>query len=227
MTAQPEQGAPRKQGKRMSYRTKLIAGSVIAGIGVLSAGGVAFALWNAETHISGGAIGAGDFDLSYGEGSWSQITPDVNSPAGGTLSGGTAGFISMPGDMVELRIPVETTLRGENLNAGMNVDAGTGANHDLDRGVIAASYRVEDADQQAASDEAELGVPVTVTGLVGSNAGVTSSWTVVVTISVLGDYRWTDTEPMLDLDKWSVGGINVTLEQLRSGDGFIAERTAR
>lgn len=204
----------------MSYRTQLIAGASIAAVGLLATGGAAYALWNAQDSYTGGKIAAGDLNLSYGEGTWAQITPEVAVPAAGTLAGGTAGFNSMPGDIVEIRVPLTTVLQGDNLNAQMNVEMGSGAEQDIENGIIAATYVVENDASEPASEEAELGEPVSVAGLTGDNAGVTANWTVVVTINVLGDYRWTDNEPLTDLDKWSVDGINVTLEQIRSGDGY-------
>lgn len=217
----PALRATRERISGASYRTKLIAGISIAAIGVLASGSMAYALWNADATVSGGTITAGEFDLVYGSGSWSQVTPGVTNPAGGALADGTDGFHSMPGDVVEIRIPLTTTLRGDNLAAAMNVAMGAGAAQDLEDGVIAATYRVEDVAQDPASEEAELGTPVQVAGLVGSNDGVTSSWTVVVTVSVLGDYRWSDAAPLLNLDDWTVDGISVTLEQVRAGDDFV------
>ena len=204
----------------MSYRTQLIAGATIAAVGLLATGGTAYALWNAQDNFAGGRIAAGDLNLSYGEGTWAQVTPEVADPATGTLAGGTAGFNSMPGDIVEIRVPLTTVLQGDNLNARMNVEMGSGAEQSIADGTLAATYIVENAQSEPASEEAELGEPVSVAGLTGSNAGVTANWTVVVTIQVLGDYRWTDKAPLDDLDKWSVDGINVTLEQIRSGDGY-------
>lgn len=213
-----------KRVSGLSYRTRLLIGASIAGIGVLAAGATAYALWSAQDTVSGATIEAGDLDLAYGVGTWQQITEGVAAPAGGPLSEGTSGFHSMPGDAIEVRLPLTTTLRGDNLNAMMNVDMGAGSAQDLEDGVISAVYYVENADQESASEEAEPGTPVHVEGLVGSNDGVTASWTVVVTVSVLGDYRWTDAAPITDLDSWSLDGIDVTLEQTRSGAGFETER---
>lgn len=208
----------------LKYRTQLIIGVSIVALGVLAVGATAYALWASQDSVSGGTIDAGDLDLAYGIGTWQQITEGVAAPAGGPLSGGAAGFNSMPGDVIEVRLPLTTTLRGDNLNALMNVDMGAGSAPDLEDGVISAVYRVENSDKEPASEEAEPGTPVRVAGLVGSNDGVTATWTVVVTVSVLGDYRWTDVAPITDLDSWALDGIDVTLQQTRSGDGFETER---
>ncbi|WP_125098192.1 hypothetical protein [Leucobacter chromiireducens] len=208
----------------MKYRTQLIAGASLAAVGVIAAAGMAVALWKAEASFSGGAVTAGDLNVVTGAGTWEQITPGVTAPAHGTLSGGTAGFHSMPGDVIEISVPITTTMRGDNLNAALAVDTGAGATSDIEAGNISASYRIEDgAGAQVApvTGEAQLGTPVRVPGLESSNAGVTADWTVVVTVSVLGDYRWTAEQPLLDLASWSVDGIDVELQQVREGAGFV------
>ncbi|RZT66645.1 hypothetical protein [Leucobacter luti] len=208
----------------MRYRTKLIAGASLAAVGVVAAASMAVALWNADSTFSGGTVSSGDLNVATSEGSWEQVTPGVTAPESGTLSGGTAGFNTMPGDVIEISVPITTTLQGENLNAELAVDTGAGAASDIEAGIVAASYRIEDgtgAQVAPATGEAQLGTPVRVPGLESSNAGVTANWTVVVTVEVLGDYRWTAEQPMLDLASWSVDGINVELQQVREGDGFV------
>lgn len=210
----------------MQYRTQLIAGATIAAVGVVGAAGLAFALWNAEDSFSGGSVAAGDLRVVTSPGSWAQVTPGVTAPATGTLAAGNEGFHTMPGDTVEIAVPITTTLQGENLNAELAVAAGSGAAPDIDAGIIAASYRVEDgsgAQVAPATGEAELGAPVTVPGLESSSAGVTADWTVVVTVQVLGEYRWTDMDPALDLASWAIDGIDVELHQVRSGAGFVSK----
>ncbi len=229
MNAPAETRRPRGARRPRSVRTRLIAGASAAALGVLGAAAAATALWNAEHGASGGSVTAGELDVAYGAGTWRQVTPGVTTPAGGTLAGGTDGFHSMPGDVIEMLVPITTTLRGENLNAVLSVETGAGAAEDIANGTVAASYRVEDgagAQVAPASGEAELGTPVEVPGLVSSNAGETAAWTVVVTVRVLGDYRWTAIDPVLDLDEWTISGVDVTLDQVRSGDGFTSARAA-
>lgn len=202
-------------------RTRLIAGITIAAAGVLAAGTTVYALWTAGDTFSGGTVAAGDLDLSYGTGVWKQATPGVAEPAGGTLVAGMGGFHSMPGDRIEIRVPITTTLRGDNLAAELSVDMGPGAAQNLADGVISASYLVEDASQVPATEAAELGTPVQLEGLLGNNVGVSSDWTAVVTVVVLGDYRWSQLDPLLDLDEWAIDGVDVTLQQQRSGSEFV------
>ncbi|MCW2289144.1 alternate signal-mediated exported protein [Leucobacter luti] len=208
----------------MRYRTKLIVGASLAAAGVVATASMAVALWNANDRFSGGAVAAGDLNVRTSEGTWEQITPGVASPERGTLSGGTAGFTTMPGDVIEISVPITTTLQGENLNAELAVDTGAGAARDIAAGVVAATYRIEDsagAQVAPATGEAPLGTPVRVPGLESSNAGSAAYWTVVVTVEVLGDYRWTSNAPTLDLESWSVDGIDVELQQVREGEGFV------
>lgn len=202
----------------LSYRTKLVAGASIAALGVVAAGGAAYALWSAQDTVSGGTVTAGDLTLVYGAGSWLQATPGVAAPAGGSLTAAPERpFASMPGDLVEVRLPVTTTLTGDNLTATMNVEMSEGAAEDLNNGVVSATYRVEDAEFTPVTEEAEIGTPVAVAGLAGSNAGVTANWTVVVSVSVLGDYRWSDLAPITNISSWALDGIDVTLQQVRGG----------
>ena len=209
----------------MQYRTKLIASASLAAIGVLAAASMAVALWNANDTFSGGAVTAGDLEVRTGSGTWEQVTPGVVSPASGTLVGGTADFNTMPGDVIEISVPITTTLQGENLNAKLAVDTGAGAASDIEAGIVAATYRIEDgAGAQVApvTGEAQLGVPMHVPGLESSSAGTSVNWTVVVTVEVLGDYRWSAKEPVLDLQSWGIDGIDVELQQVREGEGFAA-----
>ena len=208
----------------MRHRTKLIAGTSLAAVGVVASVGMAIALWNANDSFSGGSATAGDLSVNASEAAWAQVTPGVTAPASGTLSGGTAGFNTMPGDVIEISVPITTVLQGENLNAELAVDTGDGAAHDIEAGVVAATYRIEDgagAQVAPATGEAPLGTAVRVPGLESSNAETTSHWTVIVTVEVLGDYRWTADKPMLDLASWSIDGIDVELQQVRHGDGYV------
>lgn len=198
-------------------------GASIAVLGMGAAGSIAYALLHAEDSFAGVSSTAGDLSVRYGEGTWEQVTQGVENPASGTLAGGTAGFHSMPGDLIEVRVPLTTVLRGHNLNATMRAEMGAGAARDIATGRIAATFRVEDTEGAAVSEEVELGTPLQVAGLEGSNEGISSDWTAIVGISVLGDYRWTEIDPALDPGQWSVDGVSVTLEQTRTGAGFDQE----
>lgn len=204
-------------------RFGLAAGLTI--VALLFVGGSALALWQSAVAFAGGRTTAGDLQLHRGEGRWQQITPGVSSPASGPLDSSPDQFVSMPGDVVEIRIPISTHLQGDNLAARLLVDAGREASEQLASGAIDANYRVETAEGVQAGPsigEAKLGTPIKVQGLRSSSAGVQADWVVVITVRVQGDYRWVGKDPLLDLSSWSVDRVDVTLTQVREGDGYAS-----
>ncbi|SEF12645.1 alternate signal-mediated exported protein, RER_14450 family [Arthrobacter alpinus] len=219
--------ATRVAARATGRRRQFIVGASTVAVSALLIGGATWALWQAQTGFSGGHVTAGDLNLERGTGTWHQITPGVTAPAYGSLDTASEPFVSMPGDVIEFVVPITTTLQGENLNAALLVDVGSAASQELSSGLITASYRVENAQGEQlapATGGAELGEPVTLPGLIGSNEGVSTDWTVVVTVNVHGDYRWTEQEPLLDLGSWTVDGIKVGLDQVRGGEASASAR---
>jgi len=199
-----------RRGRTMVVGIALTSGAVALGL----ATGVAVARWTSSDWISAGAVGAGDLRLTEGDMTWRQVTPGVATPASGSLAATPPDFVSMPGDVVEVRLPVTTFLRGDNLVAQLAVDYAPPS----PTGDIAVSFHVEDADgRQVApvAGEAPGGGSVAVPGLEGGDAGVTAEWTVVVTVRVQGDYQWvTPSAPAAVVD-WGAGTVKVRLEQVR------------
>ncbi|WP_345751535.1 hypothetical protein [Microbacterium rhizophilus] len=195
-----------------------------AGTAIL-AGAVTYALWSAAAPFATGSITAGDLDLTVGEATWRQTTPGVASPASGGLGETPADFLSMPGDEVEIRIPVTTELTGDNLVGALTVgfaDAGVVTDG------VTATFHVEDghgAQVAPLSGDVPLGGAASPDRLVGSDAGVTSEWVLVVSVEVGGDYVWMapDAEQPDEAGQWTVGDLSVRLEQVRAGDG-LADR---
>lgn len=195
-------------------------------IAVLLLGGT-MALRVADARFGGGDVAAGDLDLTSGRTTWRQVTPGVSAPRSGDFDGSAPdNFFTMPGDVIEFVQPVTSTLRGDNLIGGLTVrfsDPDAVA-QDIADGRIDVGFVVLDtAGTQVApeSGDAELGSVVQVPGLVGTSAGVTADWTVVVRVDVLGDYVWTDATPVADAGGlWSTGDVLVDLRQMRAGDGF-------
>jgi alternate signal-mediated exported protein len=183
------------------------------------AGGTTFALWATGTAFQGGTVTAGDLRVTTGELTWQQVTPGVVNRASGTLTGSPTGFQSMPGDVIEIEVPVTTYLSGDNLTAALTADFVAPASVDAS---IATTFHVENATQtQVAPDsgDAPIGSSLVVPGLVGDNAGVSAQWTVVLHVQVLGDYQWvTADSTSLPID-WSAGTVRVTLNQTRPTGG--------
>lgn len=219
----------RRGGPRTRAGLKVaVVGPVTAGAAaVLLAGGGTYALWSSEDSFLGGMFTAGDLSMTTGTPTWAQITPGVSPGATGGLTATPDGFRSMPGDVIQIRVPATTTLQGDNLNGGFSVrfahpDA---LNQAVADGRISTGFHVEDADGDRvapASGEAELGTTVMVPGLVGDDDGETTSWTVVVTVNVLGDYSWVTPATEGFPGEWAAGDMVVRLEQVRAGAGYQA-----
>lgn len=209
-------------------RTRRLIPPAVAAVvvAVLLLGGT-MALWAADAGFGGGDVTAGDLELSAGQTTWRQVTPGVGSPRSGDFDGTAPDdFFTMPGDVIEFVQPVTSTLRGDNLVGGLTVrfsDPDAVA-QDIADGRIDVGFVVLDAagtQVAPASGGAELGSVVEVPGLVGTSAGATADWTVVVRVDVLGEYVWTDVTLVADAGGlWSTGDVLVDLRQVRSGDGF-------
>lgn len=191
----------------------------------LVAGGGTYALWADDGSFTGGTVSAGDLSMTVGAPTWAQVTPGDDTLGSGQLLTTPAGFYSMPGDVVKIRVPVTTTLVGDNLNAGVEVSFANpqAVSADIAAGLISAGYHIENAagvQVAPVTGQAALGSTVVVSDIVGDNDGQTDNWTVVVTVNVLGDYQWlTD-----DLDgypgDWAAGDLLVRLVQVRTGTGY-------
>jgi len=202
----------------LSRRDRLVAVLVLLGLVAVVvglAGGVTVALLSASAASQGAKISSGDLEVTLGEPTWQQATPGVAPGASGTTAPTPADFLSMPGDVIEIRVPVTTFLLGDNLVANLTVGYTAPSATDVE---ITAVFHLEDAagaQVAPASGDASAGTTLSVFGLVGSEAGVTTSWTVVVRVEVLGDYQWfTPASPDPQID-WSAGTVRATLDQVR------------
>lgn len=204
----------------------LAAGGGAAAL-LVGACGATLALWSGSASFAGAPLTAGDLHITRGDGYWHQVTPGVPKPASGSLSDGSAEFPSMPGDIVEIVIPVQTTLHGENLRAELSVDSRAALTSELVDGSVVATYRVERVDGGGAStavtDEIPVGTPTTVPGLASSSAGQVGDWLVVVTAHIRGDHRW---RPVAAVGPaaWTLDDLTVSLDQVRPGVSTAVER---
>lgn len=211
-------------------RTQLVTVGTLAATALLLAGGVTSAAWLASDALRGGAITAGDLRMTAGQPTWKQVTPGVNSPRTGTLTTTPVDFSSMPGDVIDIDQPVTTTLVGDNLSAGFEVDFANGSmvSDDVRDGKIAVTFHVEDEQGRTVAPDggnAPFGTLVRVPGLIGADAGTTTKWNIVTRVRVLGDYTWTNGSVTEQPDLWSSGDLRVELKQVRDGQGFTVGRT--
>jgi len=195
-------------------RVTLLAAVVAILIG--TGAGTTMALLSVTALPSSQTVTAGDLSITVGEMAWEQITPGVDNGASGVATETLAEFESMPGDVVEIRVPVATYLRGDNLVADMTIDCGTTAAS----GDVSATFHIEDeTGDQVAPENGDVPVdePLTVYGLLGGDAGVTARFEVVVRVEVLGAYQWVTPQWDGADIRWSVGTVRARLDQVRSG----------
>ncbi|OYC97738.1 alternate-type signal peptide domain-containing protein [Microbacterium sp. Yaish 1] len=209
---------PDRSASRARNTTALLVAGALAAV-LAGAGGATLALWSSSVSFAGGPVTAGDLELSRGDGSWRQVTPGVASPASGVLGSARVDVPTMPGDVIEFRIPVHTVLQGENLQAQLSVEARAALASGLADGAIVATYRVErdgqdDTASAAVTDDIPVGTPTTVPGLEGSNPGEGVDWIVVVTARVGGEYRWEQTASV-GPPSWSLDDLAISLQQVR------------
>ncbi|MCM3660801.1 alternate-type signal peptide domain-containing protein [Georgenia satyanarayanai] len=96
--------------------TGLVAGA--AGAALLM-GGATFALWNDSAWVDGGAITAGNLDVSAGAVSWKDVSEDRTQ---GNHSINLDTFRIVPGDTIQGTLPLKAALQGDNLVAELSLD---------------------------------------------------------------------------------------------------------
>ncbi len=205
----------RQQKSRTSRIAAALTGPLTLGVGAaILTGAVTWALLSTGETFAGGAVTAGDLQVTSGTATWRQLT---GTGASGTLDGSPLDLAAVPGDVVEIRQPITTTLRGENLVAAVAVDVPAQVERDLADSDLSVTYRLLDADgtQVApATGSADLGTPLAVPGLTGTSSGADASWTLVLRVEVGGDYLWTST-PAEPAALWPGGSLDVHLTQVR------------
>lgn len=203
---------------RLARRGGLVGLAAAAGAGAGAL--LAYGLWSSEAGLQGGTITAGELSVDVGTPRWEQVTPGVPlaNRASGALDETPTGFYAMPGDVIEVTLPVTTFLQGDNLTGGLRV---TLADPGIATESFDTSFVVRGPEGDDVSAEAELGEDVVVDGLAGTDAGVTASWDVVVVVRVLGDYVWLDEDDRTFPAPWSPGTLGVEAYQVRSGPGYV------
>ena len=213
---------------RVTILAALVA--VLIGLGT----GTAVALFSVNAVTKAGTITSGDLWISVGEMGWEQVTPGVaktitpeDETNSGALSQTPIDFTSMPGDVIEIRVPVTTYLKGDNLEGEMTIDCSGTASSAYP---TSATFHIENASGKQVEPQTDPGqtpvdspidTPLTVRGLLGGDAGTTAQWTVVIRVEVLGDYQWVGADPASQdgTISWSAGKVHATLNQVRTGGG--------
>ena len=194
----------------------------VVGLAVVGGAGAAtYALWSAETPLTGAVLVHGDLDIELvGDAAWEQLAP-VALPVG-TVDGDRAAHLATPGDVLQLTQQFRTELEGTNLAARLEVDWTEPA--DLGQGVT-ASYAITPPSGTPAPPVL-FGEAVTVPE---APANLTPAllaswgdepWTLTVTLTFDGadgvvDPSGIGTAPDVDL-----GTVELRLTQVRDGEGF-------
>lgn len=206
----------RQQKSRTSRITAALTGPLALGVGAaILTGAATWALLSTDDTFAGGTTTAGDLQVTSGTATWQQLTTGESG-----ILDSRQGLAAVPGDIIEIRQPITTTLRGENLDAAVMVDVPAEVERDLADSNLSVTYLLLDADgTQVAPDtgSADLGVPLVVPGLTGTNAGAVASWTLVLRAEVGGDYLWTSTYAAEPVPVWPGGNLDVHLIQVRPG----------
>lgn len=192
-------------------RTRLLAAAALAVALVTGLG--TYALWSDSQVAGGSLLRAGDLDLVLaGPPTWTETSPDVaNAPRGIDPE----SFRAMPGDTVELRQDVVTTLSGDNIAGELSVH--WSSPEELPDGV-SATYQLHDGDGAAMTP-----APVAVgdSWVMPELPAGESSWSVTVRFVLDPDPAYAEGDavagapaPLADL-----GEMVIDLRQVRSGDG--------
>jgi len=205
-------------------RSAIVGGLVVLAVAAVLSVGASHALWRDQATYSGATITAGDLDLVRdGQVTWQQVTPGVADPASGVLGGTPTSFRTMPGDVVRISYPFEVKSKGDNLSVALSVDFAAGQ-APSPAGAVSTTFHVEDAAGTAslpATGDVGFGQVVNLPVTNPGSAGAVESWTVVVTVRVLGDYQWQGAPSTDFLDTWSAGTFAITATQVRT-DGAVA-----
>jgi alternate signal-mediated exported protein len=183
------------------WRLPLLATAALAAGAAL--GGGTLALWNGTTGGSAATIVAGDLAIASSDLAWEETSPDVASPQTGT-------FLVRQGDTAAASFPFHTVLDGDNLAANIGVAWNTAPS--LPAGVT-GTYVVLDPDENTVAS-----------GVLGADDAA------LARVTTGGDYVLRVTLDFAGLsDRFGagsavqtadLGSFDVTLTQIRSGEGF-------
>lgn len=188
--------------------------------------GVVFALLGDSAARAGGVVVTGDLDLAQAAGGpvrWVETTAALapGDRRSGPDFASLATYRGVPGDTVEVRYQVTTTLAGDNISAVVRASLGAVI---LPTGLEVTGYRVLDAAGAVlapASGFTPMGSATTVPVLTG--AGVRP-------LQVSVQLAWTGTASSLAYSSDFTGAepaalttipVAISLEQVRTGAGFI------
>ena len=215
---------------RRGARARAWAISIGIVIALAVPAGVAYALFSDSAAKAGGVIVAGNLQLapdatSGSAVSWVETTPNV--PVGQRRSGTSfatlAQFRGVPGDSVDVRYAVTSTLAGDNSSA-VSRAALTTPSQPLPSGLSASGYRVLDSTGvllAPASGVTPLGTSTRLASLTSGGQqkliiAVRMAWT-----GTAGSLTYTTEVTTPGTPTLTTIPVTITLEQVRDGAGFV------
>jgi len=167
--------------------------------------GGTLALLRTSAFSDGGALVAGDLNLTAGALAWE--CPDQSASGDAT---DLAGFLIAPGETLILRQPVTVDATGVHLVVALGVDL-----PGLPAGTVASWY-LEDTDGTVVGAG---NVPLDQTVLL-PDLGLHDHVVVVTLTLPAGDVAWVDPTADPAAPALNLGSLTVTAQQVRCGDGF-------
>lgn len=196
---------------RKNWRMPILTAAVLI-VGT-AAGGGTMALWKTAGQAAPATIIAGDLDVTAGETTWTETSPDVKN-TGRTIDPET--FLVRQGDTVEMSQDFTTRIAGDNMTAQINVAWVDPAQ--LPDGV-SANYEVRDAAGKRLGEPAPLGTAITLDEdrLSTDDAGREDEFSVAVSLDFAGlDDRFGAESPVQVAD---LGRFSLSLDQVRDAGG--------
>ena len=212
----------------MTLRRTLLAAVLFVVLGASAL--TTYALWSKQIDVPLGIVTAGNLDLELvGAPTWVDTSPDVAAPGviGMQPDGATAVRLATPGDTYTFTQEFRTRLEGDNMAARLTVDWDPADLPALaPAGKVTATYTLTTPGGTTTAlsplGTATLlpGAPDNLTPAEVAAWPVGATWRVTVTLvyagtDVLVSPAQVTANPVTDL-----GGIRVTLDQVRDGEGF-------
>ena len=190
-----------------------LAGAVAALVGSAAGVGSTYSSWSDSSNVANGTITSGDLDIALAGEQDVSVVRSGQSPK--TVDPTTYKVSS--GDVVTFTQPFTTTLDGDNMSGTLSTKWANAAS--LPKGV-SGTYVLTDANNEPISQETPIGQSVQVKNL-PNEKGHPAKIAVNLDFGEAGD-QWSKDTSLSDAPSVAdIGKIEVDLDQVRTGSGFI------
>lgn len=186
--------------------------AIVAAAALIITVATTVSLWSADADFAGGAVSAGTMDATIGDPTWRQVAPAGGTDGQAQAWDDLAASAFMPGDVIELAVPVRTHLVGDNLAAELSVSfpAPAKAND------VGFEFSVTDGDRTVVAPHGGLAQPGETLVVPVPEPGQ-KDWFVIVIASIGGEDSWVPVGSAVPAVRWPVEDLTVTLTQVRPG----------